>query len=85
MPAKREGPPSAGAANQAAAAFLRDEHATWPGLVDPKGQIAKAYGVAPKPGIPVTVAVGADGVVRSRHLGPLQNQGDVDALLSGHS
>ena len=55
------------------------------GLVDPKGQIAKAYGVAPKPGIPVTVAVGADGVVRSRHLGPLQNQGDVDALLSGHS
>ena len=65
-----------------AAGFLADEHATWPGLIDPKGQIAAAYGVAEKPGIPVTVAVGTDGTVRGRHLGPLQNQADVDALLA---
>jgi cytochrome c biogenesis protein CcmG, thiol:disulfide interchange protein DsbE len=66
-----------------AAAFLRDQHATWPGLIDPKGQIAKAYGVAAKPGIPVTVAIGADGIVRSRHLGPLPQDADLDALLTG--
>jgi cytochrome c biogenesis protein CcmG/thiol:disulfide interchange protein DsbE len=63
-----------------AAAFMRDRHATWPGLIDPKHQIADAYGVHPKPGIPVTFAIDGSGVVRAKHLGPLQ-PADLMALL----
>ena len=52
-----------------AAAFMREQGATWPGLVDPRGQIARAYGVGTRPGIPVTVAVSPDGRLRARHVG----------------
>jgi cytochrome c biogenesis protein CcmG/thiol:disulfide interchange protein DsbE len=48
---------------------LSDEDATWPGLIDPKGEIAGAYGVAKKPGIPVTVAIDPDGVLVGRQVG----------------
>lgn len=63
-----------------AAAFMRERHATWPGLVDPKHQIADAYDVHQKPGIPVTYALDAGHVVRAKHLGPLQ-PADLVALL----
>jgi cytochrome c biogenesis protein CcmG/thiol:disulfide interchange protein DsbE len=63
-----------------AAAFMGERHATWPGLVDPKHQIADAYGVRPKPGIPVTFAIDAGGVVRARHLGVLAPK-DIITLL----
>ena len=53
----------------AARRFMREQGATWPGLIDPKGQIAAAYGVAKKPGIPVTVAVDGDGTLAARHVG----------------
>jgi cytochrome c biogenesis protein CcmG/thiol:disulfide interchange protein DsbE len=66
----------------AARKFLDEQHATWPGLVDPKHQIADAYGVAAKPGIPVTVLVDADGVVRARHLGPITSDADAEKLLA---
>ncbi|HET7487690.1 MAG TPA: TlpA disulfide reductase family protein [Acidimicrobiales bacterium] len=65
----------------AAAAFLKDQGATWPGLKDPGGRIARAYGVALKPGIPVTVAVDARGNVAARHVGELR-QADLDRLLA---
>ena len=52
-----------------ASAFMRDQGATWPGLVDPRGRIAEAYGVGARPGIPVTVAVTADGRLAGRHVG----------------
>ena len=64
-----------------AAAFMREQGATWPGLVDPRSQIADAYDVHPKPGIPVTYAIDPAGVVRARHLGPL-TQADLDRLLA---
>jgi cytochrome c biogenesis protein CcmG/thiol:disulfide interchange protein DsbE len=63
-----------------ARAFMRDQHATWPGLIDPRGQIADAYDVRPKPGIPVTFAIDRAGVIRAKHLGPL-TQADLDELL----
>src|SRR5258708_568207 len=40
-----------------ARSFLQDQHATWPGLVDPKSQIASRYCVTQKPGIPVSALV----------------------------
>jgi cytochrome c biogenesis protein CcmG/thiol:disulfide interchange protein DsbE len=62
--------------------FLDEQHATWPGLLDPKGQIADAYGVHQKPGIPVTVLVDGSGVVRARHLGPITSVADAETLLA---
>ena len=53
----------------AARRFMRDHGATWPGLIDPAGQIADAYGVAKKPGIPVTVAIDPAGALADRHVG----------------
>jgi cytochrome c biogenesis protein CcmG/thiol:disulfide interchange protein DsbE len=66
---------------RAATAFMRQQGATWPGLIDPKGQIAKAYGVSAKPGIPVTVAVDAGGGLVKRHVGELRG-GDLEALIA---
>lgn len=66
---------------RSAAAFMRDQGATWPGLIDPKGQIADAYGVATKPGIPVTVAIDARGALVQRHTGELR-AGDLEKLIS---
>jgi cytochrome c biogenesis protein CcmG/thiol:disulfide interchange protein DsbE len=66
----------------AARSFLQQEGATWPGVRDPAGQIADAYGVHRKPGIPVSVLVGADGTIRGRpHLGPLENDADAQSFL----
>ncbi|MDQ1395144.1 MAG: hypothetical protein QOG64_403 [Acidimicrobiaceae bacterium] len=66
-----------------AATFMQDEHAGWPGLVDPKHHIADAYRIAQKPGIPVTVLVDGNGVVRGRHLGPFTSKGDLEQFLAG--
>jgi len=66
----------------AARKFLDEQDATWPGLLDPKGQIASAYGVAQKPGIPVTVLVDGHGVVRARHLGPISSVTEAETLLA---
>jgi cytochrome c biogenesis protein CcmG/thiol:disulfide interchange protein DsbE len=65
-----------------AASFMDSEHATWPGLVDPKGQIAGGYCVAQKPGIPVTVLVDDKGIIRASHLGPITSAAEADALLA---
>lgn len=68
----------------AAAAFMREQGATWPGLVDPKGQIADAYGVRMKPGIPVTVAIDGRGVLVARHVGELRRE-DLHRLVAAAS
>jgi cytochrome c biogenesis protein CcmG/thiol:disulfide interchange protein DsbE len=60
--------------------FMRSQRADWPGLLDPQGRIAEAYDVHARPGIPVTFAIDAAGIVRAKHLGPL-SQADLDALL----
>lgn len=52
-----------------ARSFMAAEHGTWPALLDAKHQIADAYGVRLKPGIPVTFAIDRAGVIRLRHLG----------------
>ena len=65
-----------------ARSFLRAHGATWPGVRDPAGQIASAYGVHPKPGIPVSILIGPDGIIRARHLGPLQAGRDVSTFLA---
>jgi cytochrome c biogenesis protein CcmG/thiol:disulfide interchange protein DsbE len=67
-------------ATEDARAFMRDQGASWPGLLDPRQQIADAYGVHLKPGIPVTFGLDAGHVVRVRHLGPLA-QHDLDSVV----
>jgi len=62
--------------------FLRSEGATWPGVRDPAGQIASAYGVRPKPGIPVSILIDGNGRVRARHLGPLTDHAAVEIFLA---
>jgi cytochrome c biogenesis protein CcmG/thiol:disulfide interchange protein DsbE len=58
-----------------ARAFMRSQGATWPGVRDPNGQIAGAYGVRPKPGIPVSVLIGSSGRIVARWAGPLTSNG----------
>jgi cytochrome c biogenesis protein CcmG/thiol:disulfide interchange protein DsbE len=65
-----------------AAEFMAAQHASWPGLVDPKAQIAAGYCVAQKPGIPVTIALDARGVVRARHLGAVTSAAEADRLIA---
>ena len=64
----------------AAASFMRDQGATWPGLQDPGGHIADAYHVGFRPGLPVSVLIDRDGRLSERHVGELR-QADVDHLL----
>jgi cytochrome c biogenesis protein CcmG/thiol:disulfide interchange protein DsbE len=64
-----------------ARSFMREQRAGWPGLLDPRSQIADAYDVHPKPGIPVTFAIDGAGIVRAKHLGPL-TAADLDKLLA---
>jgi peroxiredoxin len=65
-----------------ARAFLRDQAATWPGVRDPKAQIADAYGVHAKPGIPVSILIDPAGRVRDVHYGPLADEAAAEAFLS---
>jgi cytochrome c biogenesis protein CcmG/thiol:disulfide interchange protein DsbE len=64
-----------------ARSFLRAEGATWPGVRDPNGQLASAYGVHPKPGIPVSIVIGPSGRIQGRQLGPLPNQAAADQFV----
>lgn len=61
--------------------FMSDHRATWSGVRDPLGQIAGAYGVHPKPGIPQTFLVDRSGHLVDRHLGPFANEADVLQFL----
>jgi len=61
--------------------FATDQHATWPSVTDPGGKIASAFHVAQKPGIPVSVLIGPDGVLRGTHLGPFSNAAELDEFL----
>ncbi len=65
----------------AARRFMRDHDANWPGLIDPRGEIAAAYGVGRKPGIPITVAVDPAGVLAGRHIGEAR-RADLDRLVA---
>ena len=66
--------------DESARKFMQEQRAAWPGLIDPKNQIADAYDVHPKPGIPVTYAIDSAGLVRAKHLGPL-TQSDLTKLI----
>ena len=65
----------------AAAAFMKEQRATWPGLQDPGGRIADDYDVGFRPGLPVTVLVDRQGRVAERHVGELRQE-DLDHLLA---
>jgi cytochrome c biogenesis protein CcmG, thiol:disulfide interchange protein DsbE len=67
-----------------ARAFLKAQRATWPGLRDPNAQIADAYGVHAKPGIPISVLVGPDGTIHGRQVGPLPDAEGAEAFI-GHA
>ncbi|MDP9389461.1 MAG: TlpA family protein disulfide reductase, partial [Actinomycetota bacterium] len=69
---------------RSAAAFMREQRATWPALVDPEGRIARAYGVGLRPGLPVTVAIDGRGVLRERHIGELRRE-DLARLVAAAS
>ncbi|MGI8810891.1 MAG: TlpA family protein disulfide reductase [Acidimicrobiales bacterium] len=64
-----------------AAAFMREQKATWPGLQDPGGRVADAYDVGLRPGIPVTVLIDRDGRLAERHVGELREE-DLERLLA---
>jgi cytochrome c biogenesis protein CcmG/thiol:disulfide interchange protein DsbE len=55
--------------------FMQSQGARWPGVRDPKGQIAAAYGVRPKPGIPVSILISSSGLFITSRLGPLTSDG----------
>lgn len=61
-----------------ASAFVRDQRAAWPSVLDPNGELAAAYAVTVAP---VTFALDRNGVVRARHLGEV-SEADLAALLS---
>ena len=65
----------------AAGSFMRAHQADWPGIQDGQSQIATAYGVGNKPGIPVTFVIDAAGVVRARHFGGYSSDGELDSTL----
>jgi len=65
----------------AAAAFMKEQKATWPGLQDPGGRIASAYHVGLRPGLPVTVLVDRRGRLAERHVGELRQE-DLDHLVA---
>lgn len=54
------------------AEFMDEQGAEWASAVDPKRLISDAYGVYMKPGLPVTVAIDAEGVVRAKEIGELR-------------
>ena len=66
---------------EAAAAFMGDQGATWPGLQDPGGRIADAFDVGFRPGLPVTVLIDRRGRLAERHVGELR-KGDLDRLVA---
>ena len=65
----------------AAASFMRAQHADWPSVEDPSAQIAGAYGVGNKPGIPVTFVIDRGGTVRAHHFGGFGGDGELDTTL----
>jgi cytochrome c biogenesis protein CcmG/thiol:disulfide interchange protein DsbE len=69
-------------ADSPARTFLRAEGATWPGVRDPKAQIADAYGVRAKPGIPVSILIDRSGRVVDHRYGPLLDQASADAFVA---
>ena len=66
---------------EAASAFMAEQDATWPALLDPGGDIADDYDVGFRPGLPVTVAVDRAGVLVDRHVGELRAE-DLDRLVA---
>jgi len=66
---------------EAAAEFMREQDAPWPGLQDPRGRIAAAYDVGLRPGIPVTVLIDREGRLAERHVGELRKE-DLDRLVA---
>jgi cytochrome c biogenesis protein CcmG, thiol:disulfide interchange protein DsbE len=65
-----------------ARSFMASQGAGWPAVQDPKSQIADAYGVHAKPGIPVSVLVDPSGQIRARRYGALGNQAAADAFIA---
>jgi cytochrome c biogenesis protein CcmG/thiol:disulfide interchange protein DsbE len=61
----------------AARGFVASEHADWPSVIDPNGNLASAYTVVAPP---QTYFVDRAGVIRSRHIGELL-QADLDEDL----
>lgn len=66
---------------EAAAAFMKEQGATWPALEDEGGRIADAYDVGFRPGLPVTILVDKNGGLAERHVGELRRE-DLDRLLA---
>ena len=58
--------------SESARAFMDRYAQTYPGLLDPDGRIAIDYGVF---GIPETFFIDRDGIVRSRQVGPVTEEG----------
>ena len=69
-------------ADASASDFMRSQGATWPGVRDPDAQIADAYGVHAKPGIPVSVLISPTGTVVDRRYGALASPAAATAFVN---
>ena len=58
-------------------AYVKDNGVVWPTASDDDGRVAFAYGVF---GIPETYFIDADGVIRGRHIGPIDESTLVTAI-----
>lgn len=57
--------------------YVKDNGVTWPTASDDDGRVAFAYGVF---GIPETYFIGSDGIIRGRHIGPIDETTLVNAI-----
>lgn len=59
-------------------AYMDELKLTFPTVIDANGSIANQYGVY---ALPTTIWIDADGIIRARHLGPLEKE-DIDRYMA---
>lgn len=71
-----------GDAGSAAARFLDARDVTYDQYLDYEGELSSALGTA---SLPITIVVDADGAISTRHIGPLDRDGLIDAIESAQA
>lgn len=65
----------------AATAGALDLGMTFPSVLDPKGQVVKSLGI---PGMPVTLLLGTDGLIKHTHVGPFESTAEITEAIAEH-
>ena len=58
--------------------YVASRRTTLPVLLDPKGQVAQAYGII---GVPFTFIIDAEGILKAYKIGPFQSRQEIEAAL----